>query len=150
MKATPYFVLICIVSLLTAANASDGVPAQMKAGSTVQIAMKLRNTGSNNWSSTGDSPVRFVLRWIDAENHVRYRWAVKWFKGTVQPGESAVLRFELEAPSRASRYQLMCGLVRLNSESYDGENYHPPATDAADQHWSGEFATVTYHVNVQP
>lgn len=134
--------------MVLVASADSGVPAQMQPGSTVQINMSLKNTGANDWSSTGDSPVRFVLRWIDTKNNTRYSWAVKWLKGTVKPGESTTLSFDLKAPTRVSDYQLMCGLVRLTSKSYDGSNYHPPASNASDQHWDGEFSTVTYNVHV--
>jgi hypothetical protein len=139
---------ITLLCLAFAAFADSGVPAQMQPGSSVQISMSLKNTGANDWSSTGDSPVRFVLRWIDTQNHTRYRWAVKWLKGTVKPGDNTTLTFDLEAPARAGEYQLMCGLVRLTPKSYDGKNYHPPASNAPDQHWDGEFSTVTYNVNV--
>jgi len=146
LTALPVLLLLCSV----AAWADGGIPDQMQPGSSVQISMTLRNTGSNTWSSTGDAPVRFVLRWIDAQNRVRYRWAVKWLKGTVEPGESTELQFELTAPDRSANYELMCGLVRLTPQSYDGKNYHPPATKATDQHWDGEFSTVIYNVNVVP
>jgi hypothetical protein len=142
------FSLILLLCVAFAAFADSGVPAQMQPGSTVQISMSLKNTGANDWSSAGDSPVRFVLRWIDAQNHKRYSWAVKWLKGTVKPGESITLNFDLTAPTRVGNYQLMCGLVRLTPQSYDGSNYHPPASNAPDQHWDGEFSTVTYNVNV--
>jgi hypothetical protein len=153
MKPKLLAVLIATITVLClsfAASADDGVPAQMQPGSTVQISMSLKNTGANNWSSAGDSPVRFVLRWIDVQNHTRYRWAVKWLNGTVKPGDSTTLSFDLTAPTRAGKYQLMCGLVRLTPKSYDGSNYHPPASNAPDQHWDGEFSTVTYDVNVSP
>jgi len=146
LAALPVLLLLCGI----AARADSGIPAQMQPGSSVQVSMMLRNTGSNTWSSTGDAPVRFVLRWIDAQNHVRYRWAVKWLKGTIKPGESTELQFELTAPGRSANYELMCGLVRLTPKSYDGKNYHPPATKDADQHWDGEFSTVIYNVNVTP
>lgn len=153
MKPKLFIYIISTISLLCiafVASANSGVPAQMQPGSTVQISMSLKNTGANDWSSTGDSPVRFVLRWIDAKNNTRYRWAVKWLKGTVKPGESTTLSFDLKSPTRAGDYRLMCGLVRLTSKSYDGKNYHPPASKAADQHWDGEFSTVTYNVHVSP
>lgn len=142
--------LIVLLSLSTGALADAGVPAQMLPGSSVVVTMKLRNTGVNSWCSTGNSPVRFVLRWIDAQNHVRYGWSVKWLKGTVKPGESTLFSFALTAPLRSANYQLSCGLVRLNAANYDGKSYRPPASDAPDQRWSGEFSTVTYNVNVTP
>jgi len=150
MKPKLTLLFLALFGMTLTAMADSGIPAQMQPGSSVQITMSLRNTGANEWSSTGDAPVRFVLRWIDAQNHTRYRWAVKWLKGTVKPGESTTLSFELEAPSRAAKYQLMCGLVRFTPQSYDGKNYHPPASNAPDQHWDGEFSTVTYDVNVSP
>jgi len=150
MKPKVLFILLLLCGLALGAGADSGVPAQMAPGSSVQVSMTLRNTGSNVWSSAGASPVRFVLRWIDAQNHTRYRWEIKWLKGTVKPGESTVLNFELAAPPRPGNYQVMCGLVRLTPQSYDGKNYHPPASNAPDQHWDGEFSTVTYNVNVSP
>lgn len=144
------FSAITLLCMTLIASADSGIPTQMQHGSTVQISMSLRNTGNNDWSSASNSPVRFVVRWIDAQNHRRYSWSVKWLPGTVKPGESTTLNFALTAPTRAANYQLMCGLVRLKPQSYDGKSYHPPASNASDQHWDGEFSTVTYNVNVSP
>ena len=142
------FSTFMLLGLAWGASADSGVPTQMQPGSSVQVSMSLHNTGSNDWSSAGDSPVRFVVRWIDAQNHRRYSWSVKWLSGTVKPGQSTTISFKLTAPTRAANYQLMCGLVRLTSQS--GKGYHPPASNAPDQHWNGEFSTVNYNVSVSP
>jgi hypothetical protein len=128
---------------------SGGIPAQMKAGSSTSIEVTLRNTGTRSWSSTGESPVRLLIRWVRADSGIRYRWAIKWLRETVEPGQSTKVRFDLEAPTSPGRYILTYALVRLSPEIYDGKNYKPPSAKAADPRWPGEFGAVSYEIDVR-
>lgn len=135
----------------TAPQGQDsGIPTQMKAGASTPVAVTLRNTGSRSWSSTGNSPVRLVVRWVDAATNIRSRWAVQWLRGTVEPGQSAEVAFNLKAPPRAGQYILTYALVRLSEKIYDGKNYTPPPAKAQDQRWPGEFGAVNFEIQVTP
>jgi hypothetical protein len=129
---------------------SGGIPAQMKAHSTVPVTVVLRNTGSRSWSSTGDSPVRLIYRWVDTRTNIRHYWAVKWLRETVPPGGSTRLKFDLKAPARAGDFVLTYALVRLSPQNYDGQKYLPPPARSADQRWPGEFGAVSFNVKVTP
>lgn len=122
----------------------------MKAGASVPVTVVLKNTGSRWWSSTGDSPVRLIYRWVDAKDYTRQRWAVQWLREVVAPGASTRLKFDLVAPSRAGQYALTYALVRLNPQVYDGQKYTPPASQAADHRWPGEFGAVSFRITVTP
>ena len=127
-----------------------GIPSQMKSGATVPVTVLLRNTGSRSWSSTGDSPVRLIYRWVNAENNIRQRWAVHWLGEVVEPGESTQMKFNLVAPPATGRFILTYALVRLNSQIYDGKSYKPPSTKAKDHRWPGEFGAVSFNITVTP
>jgi hypothetical protein len=127
-----------------------GIPSRMKAGSSVPVTVMLRNTGSRSWSSTGDSPVRLIYRWVDAKTNIRHRWAVKWLSETVPPGKSTQMKFDLAAPTRAGDFILTYALVRLNPQVYDGKKYTPPPTKTNDHRWPGEFGAVSFRVQVTP
>lgn len=129
-------------------KSSGGIPSQMKAGSSVPVTVVLRNTGSRSWSSQGPSPVRLIYRWVDAKTDIRHRWAVKWLRETVQPGESTQMKFDLAAPSRAGDFILTYALVRLNSQNYDGKKYLPPPTRTSNHAWPGEFGAVSFRIKV--
>lgn len=120
----------------------------MKVNEAVPVAVTLRNTGSRDWSSTGNSPVRLVVRWVNNETKNRSKWAVKWLSKVVKPGDSVRVDFDLVAPSRPGKYSLSYALVRLGPETYDGKNYKLPAASAADQRWPGEFGTVSFEIEV--
>jgi hypothetical protein len=122
----------------------------MTVGSSVPVTVILRNTGSRVWSSTGDSPVRLIYRWVDAKTNIRHRWAVKWLRETVPPGKSTQLKFDLAAPTRAGDFILTYALVRLNPQVHDGKKYTPPPTKTTDHRWPGEFGAVSFRVQVTP
>lgn len=138
------------IPLQSGANANRGIPSRMKAGSSTQVAVTLRNTGSRSWSSTGSSPVRLVVRWVNKASNSRSSWAVHWLRGTVEPGESADISFPLKAPGRAGAYTLTYALVRLNDRIYDGKRYTPPPSNAPDHSWPGEFGAVNFEIQVTP
>jgi hypothetical protein len=127
---------------------SGGIPAVMKASSSVPVTVVLRNTGSRSWSSSGSSPVRLIYRWVDARTNIRHYWAVKWLRETVPPGASTRLKFDLKAPTRAGDFVLTYALVRLNSQNYDGHKYLPPPAQSEDQRWPGEFGAVSFRIKV--
>jgi hypothetical protein len=129
---------------------SGGIPSQMKANSSVPVTVVLRNTGSRSWSSTGESPVRLVYRWVDVRTNTRHYWAVKWLSETVPPGGSTHLKFDLKAPTRAGNFVLTYALVRLDVRTYDGKKYLPPPARSEDQRWPGEFGAVSFDVEVMP
>ncbi len=134
----------------TAAKASRGIPSRMKAGTSTQVAVTLRNTGSRGWSSTGSSPVRLIVRWVNTATNSRTSWSVHWLGKTVQPGQSADVAFPLKAPGRSGKYTLTYALVRLNDRVYDGKKYTPPPSNAQDHRWPGEFGAVDYEIQVAP
>ena len=138
------------VPLQAGANANRGIPSRMKTGSSTQVAVTLRNTGSRSWSSTGPSPVRLVVRWVNTATNSRSSWAVHWLRGTVEPGESTDISFPLKAPGRAGTYTLTYALVRLNDKIYDGKKYTPPPPNAPDHSWPGEFGAVNFEIQVTP
>ena len=129
---------------------NGGIPSRMKSGSTVPVTVILRNTGSRSWSSTGDSPVRLIYRWINADTNIRQRWAVHWLREEVPPGKSTQMKFDLVAPPATGRFILTYALVRLNSQIYDGKSYKPPSTKAKDHRWPGEFGAVSFNITVTP
>lgn len=131
-----------------AATPSRGIPSRMKAGASTPVAVMLRNTGSRSWSSTGPSPVRLVLRWVNTATNSRSSWAVHWLRGTVEPGQSTEVAFTLKAPSRSGTYRLTYALVRLNDKIYDGKKYTPPPSNAPDHRWPGEFGAVNFEIQV--
>jgi hypothetical protein len=128
---------------------SGGIPSQMKAGSSTSVEVTLRNTGTRSWSSTGESPVRLLIRWVRADSRTRHRWAIKWLRQTVAPGQSTKVTIDLDAPSTPGRYILTYSLVRLGPEIYDGKSYKPPPATAADARWPGEFGAVSYEIDVR-
>ena len=132
------------------AKNSGGIPARMKSGSSVPVSVVLKNTGSRSWSSTGESPVRLIYRWVSADSNSRHRWAVHWLRETVGPGKSTKMKFDLIAPPASGRYILTYALVRLNSQNYDGKNYKPPSTKTKDHRWPGEFGAVSFEITVTP
>jgi hypothetical protein len=131
------------------AKNSGGIPSQMQAGSSTSVEVTLRNTGTRSWSSTGDSPVRLLVRWVRADSKTRHRWAIKWLRSTVAPGQSTTAKIDLDAPSTPGRYILTYSLVRLSPEIYDGKNYKPPPATAADTRWPGEFGAVSFVIDVR-
>ncbi len=134
----------------TGANSNRGIPSRMKAGASTQVAVTLRNTGSRSWSSTGPSPVRLVVRWVNTATNSRSSWAVHWLGKTVEPGQSADVAFTLKAPKRSGNYTLTYALVRLSDQVYDGKKYNPPPSKAQDHRWPGEFGAVNYEIQVTP
>lgn len=130
------------------ALAQTGIPSRMQVKESVPVAVTLRNTGSREWSSTSDSPVRLVVRWVNSDTKSRSNWAVKWLSKVAKPGESVRVDFDLVAPSRPGKYVLSYALVRLNPDVYDGKNYKPPVASATDQRWPGEFGTVSFEIDV--
>jgi hypothetical protein len=127
---------------------TGGIPSQMQINSSVPVTVVLRNTGTRSWSSQGASPVRLVYRWVDAKTGIRYRWALQWLREVVPPGGSTRLKFDLDAPPRAGNYILTYALVRLNWPTYDGKKYVPPASQAKDHRWPGEFGAVSFRITV--
>jgi hypothetical protein len=127
-----------------------GIPSRMKAGASTQVAVTLKNTGSRSWSSTGSSPVRLVVRWVNTATNSRSSWSVHWLGKTVEPGQSADVAFPLKAPSRSGKYTLTYALVRLNGQVYDGKKYTPPPSNAQDHRWPGEFGAVDFEIQVTP
>ena len=129
---------------------NGGIPSRMKSGSSVPVTVVLRNTGSRSWSSTGESPVRLIYRWVKTDTNTRHRWAVHWLREVVQPGGGTQMKFDLVAPPTSGRFTLTYALVRLNAQNYDGKNYKPPAGNAKDHRWPGEFGAVSFDITVTP
>lgn len=119
-----------------------GVPMSMTVGQIAQLEATLRNTGSNGWKVSGDSPVRLLIYWRDLSTGRRTRWNIRWLRADVPPGGTTKLAFDLPAPARAGRFQLRFCLVRV-----EGGSYTPPPISETTM--PGEFGVASTTMDVE-
>lgn len=120
----------------------------MTPGQTIKVTFWGLNNGTRVWDSGRSGPstgaVRLVARWIDFNSGGRRKWNLSWLKSPVAPGARTSWSFDLTAPPTPGRYKLVYGLVRIPNE-----NWQPPAYNAPQDSWPGEFAAIAFAVNVR-
>ncbi len=123
-----------------------GTPARMAPREKVKVTFWGVNRGSSTWEtgSRGADRVRLVARWVDFSTGTRRWWNFFWLPESVAPGERLKREIEVPAPSRAGKYKLIYGLVRLPAS---GE-YAPPAYSAPQESWADEFGAIAFAVEV--
>jgi len=119
-----------------------GTLARVAPGGKMPVEVWAKNRGTATWTPR---ETRIIVRWIDFDTGTRRRWSYNWIKTTVPPRGQFRQSLSLPVPSRAGRYKVVYGLVRVAS---DGKAGTPPAYDAPQNVWPGEFAAVAFAVNV--
>ncbi len=119
-----------------------GTLANVAANGKMHVTVWAKNRGARVWSP---DDVRVVVRWIDFAAGTRRRWDYKWIKGAVPPLGQFRLPIDVTAPSKPGRYKVIYGLIRLSSK---GAPIVPPAFDASQDNWPGEFVATAFAVNV--
>ena len=99
----------------------------LKNGEDANITGTVRNTGKTAWISTGENPVRLLVRWFDENTGRRFRWELKWLPSDLAPGESAPLTFTI-TPPRTGKLRLNFAIVRL-----PGGKYQPASATENDE-----------------
>ena len=119
-----------------------GTLAHVAPGGKMAVEVWAKNRGTATWTPRG---TRIIVRWIDFSTGTRRRWSYNWIKVTVAPLAQFRQSLDVPVPPRAGRYKVVYGLVRVGS---DGKAGAPPAYDAPQNVWPGEFAAVAFSVNV--
>ncbi len=120
-----------------------GTLANASRGAKMRVTLWAKNRGVRAWTP---SDVRVVARWVDFEAGTRRRWEWKWMRATLKPLGQTRLPFELSVPTKAGRYKIIYGLLRLPPK---GSRFSPPPYDAPQEAWPGEFAAIAFAVNVK-
>ena len=120
----------------------------MRPGQTSRVTFWGFNSGTRTWDSGKTGPntgaVRLVARWIDFGSGGRRKWSLSWLKSPVPPGMRTSFSFDITAPPQPGRYKLIYGLVRMPNE-----NWQPPAYNASQEKWPGEFSAIAFAVTVK-
>lgn len=116
--------------------------ARVAPGGKMRVTVWAKNRGETPWTT---KDVRIIVRWVDFETGNRRRWSYNWIKQAVPPMGQLRQSFDVPVPSRAGRYKVIYGLVRLPSGAKDGQ---APPYNASQNKWPGEFAAVAFAVNV--
>lgn len=119
-----------------------GTLARVAVGGKMHVEVWAKNRGTATWTPRG---TRIIVRWIDFTTGTRRRWSYNWIKTTVAPLAQFRQPLDVPVPTRAGRYKVVYGLVRVGS---DGKAGAPPPYDAPQNVWPGEFAAVAFAVNV--
>jgi SpoIID/LytB domain protein len=96
-----------------AASYSATPPASAGAGTTLQLAVTLTNTGTEAWTAGGTTPVRLSYHWYDAAGAV-----VTWdgtrtaLPAAVAPGASTTVTATIVVPPQPQTYLLRLALVK--------------------------------------
>ncbi len=130
-------------------NVSDTL-AQMKVGQRVSVTFWALNRGTRAWLATpsrgeaAGTTVRLVTRWIRFDNGNRNGWSYQTMKTGLAPNARANWKFELVAPTQPGRYKLIYSLQRV------APGWEPPAYNALQETWPGDFAAIAFAVTVKP
>jgi len=119
-----------------------GTLARVAPGKKMRVAVWAKNRGTKAWAPRD---VRIIVRWIDFDTGTRRRWSYNWIKAVVPPDGQFRQSLDVPVPSRAGRYKVIYGLVRVPS---NGSSPPPPRYDAPQNVWPDEFAAIAFAVNV--
>lgn len=83
------------------------------AGYPLEVILKIKNTGSEEWSSAGENPVLVSYHLLDNKGDVlKYDNQRTVFPRKIPPGETIELPVRIKAPLESGMYQLEFDLVR--------------------------------------
>ena len=120
----------------------EGTLAQIAPKEKMRVTVLAKNLGKSAWTP---KDVRVIVRWVDFDSGTRRRWSYNWIREVVQPDGELRQPFDVVVPPKAGRYKVIFGLVRRPAGGKDGD---PPAYDAPQDKWPGEFAAIAFAVNV--
>ncbi len=88
----------------------DTMPDEVRAGSTISVAVGLRNDAWDTWNASGMDAVRLHAGFDGRNGGVKAS-----LPGNVAPGQGAVVSFEITAPEKPGDYTFHLELVRGKS-----------------------------------
>lgn len=94
----------------------DTMPSDIKAGKRVAVTVGVRNDGWDTWPAQGEDSVVMTARFGARNGASRVK-----LPGDVGPGASAVLHFEIDAPSAVGDYEFTLEL-RQASDGWFGDS----------------------------